>query len=489
MSEADLRGLLDLPDLAGERFGGTVVACSDDFFGSARRLLHAAPPVSRKGTFDENGQWMDGWESSRRRDGRQDDWVVVRLGAPGVIRLAVLDTSFFNGNQPEAATLEGVCLPGNPGPAEVLASEWTQLVAHVGLEPDQVHTVAVPVEVRVSHVRLTIRPDGGVARLRLHGVAVPDPAELDGVTVDLASAQLGGEVVACSDMHFGRRTNLIAPGESRVMAEGWETRRRRGPGFDWAIVRLAAEGSLHRVVVDTRLFRGNAPASCDLETADSAGGPWRPLLTDVRLQPDQAHNLRVPGAATARWVRLSVHPDGGVSRLRVLGSLTTDGRRDLALAWLSTTPQAELERVLLQVCGSLAWVQRMAAARPWPDGVLAAADRAWASVAPEDRREALAAHPRIGDRPPVGSQESREQSSAEGADADVRAAITAGNLAYEEKFGMTFVVRASGRSAQEMLTILRSRLDNDPATELEVAAAAQLEIMQLRLLRLLEGAS
>ena len=478
--------LLDLPDLAGERFGGTVIACSDDFFGSARRLLHAAPPVSRKGTFDENGQWMDGWESSRRRDGREDDWVVVRLGAAGIVRLAVIDTSFFDGNQPSSAYLQGACVAGNPSPAEVLAAEWTNLLADVELHPDQVHTLALDHAVRVTHVRLTIRPDGGVARLRLHGVAVPDPAGLDGLSVDLASAQLGGEVVACSDMHFGRRTNLIAPGESRVMAEGWETRRRRGPGHDWALVRLAGEGSIRRVVVDTRLFRGNAPASCDLETAGSPDGPWTVLAAGVRLQPDQAHDLAV-APVTARWVRLSVHPDGGVSRLRVIGSLTAEGRRELATFWLAASPAELLRRILLQACGSQRWTDAMVAALPWPQGILTAAATAWVGLGPDDWREALAAHPRIGDRPPAGSQERREQSAAAAGDAEVLAAIAAGNLAYEAKFGMTYVVRASGRPAEALLATLRSRMDNDPDHELEVAAGQQAEITQLRLTRLLDG--
>ncbi|MDX6228312.1 MAG: hypothetical protein QOI76_1702 [Frankiales bacterium] len=479
--------LLDLPDLAAERFGGTVVACSDDFFGSARRLLHAAAPVSRKGTFDENGQWMDGWESSRRRDGREDDWVVVRLGAAGVVRLAVIDTSFFDGNQPATAMLEGACLPGNPSPAEVLAAEWTSLLPDVDLLPDHVHVLPLEPAVRVTHVRLTIRPDGGVARLRLHGVALPDPADLDGLTLDLAAAQLGGEVVACSDMHFGRRTNLIAPGESRVMAEGWETRRRRGPGYDWALVRLAGEGSIRRVAVDTRLFRGNAPASCDLETGSSADGPWQPLLTGVPLQPDQAHDLAVAEPRVARWVRLSVHPDGGVSRLRVIGNLTATGRRELALSWLLALPVGELRTVLLQACGSRAWVDAMLAARPWPDGPLEAARDAWSALRPDDWREALAAHPRIGDRTPAGSQESREQSATAGADEAVLAGIAAGNLAYEEKFGLTYVVRASGRSAAELLAVLRSRLGNAPTDELAVAAEQQAEITALRLGRLLDG--
>ena len=290
-------------------------------------------------------------------------------------------------------------------------------------------------------------------------------------------------------MHFGRRTNLIAPGEARVMAEGWETRRRRGEGHDWAVVRLAGLARIRRVVIDTSLFRGNAPAFCGVETSVgvSGEGPWEPLFTGVRMQPDQAHDLAVPDARTARWVRLSVHPDGGVSRLRVLGALTTEGRRELASFWLTALPPDELERVLLRVCGSTAWVREMVASRPWPAGVLGAADEAWSRVGPEDWREALAAHPRIGDRTPDGSQESREQSAAAGADEWLLAEIAAGNAAYEEKFGMTYVVRASGRSAEEMLAILRSRLANEPEAELVVAAAAQAEITAVRLTRLLEG--
>ena len=479
--------LVDLPDLAAERFGGTVVASSDDFFGAAQRLLHSAPPVARKGTFDEHGQWMDGWESSRRRDDRDDDWVLIRLGAAGIIRLAVVDTSFFDGNQPSSATLQGACVPGNPSPAEVLASPWTELLVDVELHPDQVHELVVDTSVRVTHVRLVIRPDGGVARLRLHGVAVPDPADLDGLTIDLAAAQLGGEVVACSDMHFGRRTNLIAPGESRVMAEGWETRRRRGPGHDWAVLRLAGEADIRRVVVDTRLFRGNAPAFCDVETAFSADGPWTPLLSGVRLQPDQAHDLALPEARTSRWVRLSVHPDGGVSRLRVLGALTTDGRRELATSWLLSSPDRVAESVLLGVCASRAWVRLMMAARPWPAGLHDAAVAAWSGVGPDDWREALAAHPRIGDRPEAGTQESREQSTAAGGPDHLLGAIGELNLEYETKFGMTYVVRAAGRSAGELLSILQRRLANSAEDELLAAAAAQEEITMLRLTRLTDG--
>src|SRR4029079_19630946 len=89
----------------------------------------------------------------------------------------------------------------------------------------------------LTHVRLTIHPDGGVARLRVHGEVVPDPRLLDG-ELDLAAMEMGAAVVGASHMFYGSRTNLVSPGLPRSMADGWETARRRDDGNDWVAVRL-----------------------------------------------------------------------------------------------------------------------------------------------------------------------------------------------------------------------------------------------------------
>lgn len=483
---------VDLPDLANVRSGATVVACSDEFFAPAIRMLDPQPPVSRKGEFDEHGQWMDGWETRRRRGARRHDgafdWAVVRLGSPGVVETAVLDTANFSGNQMESAALDVAYLPGNPSPEEVLAAEWTEVLPTTPLGPDAAHVAAVPVRLCGTHVRLRAAPDGGLARLRLHGRALVDPRDHDGLTPDLAAEQTGGLVTACSDMHFGRRGNLIAPGDSRTMGEGWETRRRRGPGEDWAVVHLAAEADLVQVVVDTRHFKGNAPESCDLE-GSTDGETWTPLVQGFRLQPDQRHAVRIPSSAACSWLRLTVHPDGGVARLQAFGTPTADGRSGWLLHWLAALPAAARHGVLRSLCGSTSWVQTVDAESPWasPEEFLQSCRRSWEALGPEDWLQALSAHPRIGDRPAAGSQERREQSAAEAAPEDVRAAIARGNADYDARFGFTYVVRAAGRSAQEMLALLEQRLRNDSKTELGVAAGQQWEITALRIQRLLHG--
>ena len=97
-----------------------------------------------------------------------------------------------------------------------------------------------------------------MARLRVHGEVVPDPRLLPGV-FDLAAAEHGGRVVACSNMFYGAPQNLLAPGLARVMGDGWETARRRDDGNDWVLVRLAAPGMVEFADLDTSHFKGNAP--------------------------------------------------------------------------------------------------------------------------------------------------------------------------------------------------------------------------------------
>ena len=331
----------DLVDLACERLGGAVLLANDEFFAPKESLLKPGAPVWREDAYTERGKWMDGWETRRRRTPGHD-WCVVRLGLPGVVRGVIVDTSFFRGNFPEACSLEGIEVEGVPDPV-ALASDapgaapvagggasWHELVARTPLAGDARNAFTVAGEHRVTHLKLRIFPDGGVARLRVHGEARPDAARLArGRVVDLAAMENGGFVVLCSDMFFGHRQNLILPGRSTHMGDGWETRRRRGPGHDWSIVRLAARGSVERIELDTDHFKGNAPGSCSLERCDAAGVEpsalpggvrWLPLLPETPLQPHARHAWDVSGAA-ATHVRLNIFPDGGVARLRLIGTI------------------------------------------------------------------------------------------------------------------------------------------------------------------------
>lgn len=498
---------LDLIDLASEAVGGAAIASNDDFFAERENLTRATEAVWKDHAYTDRGKWMDGWESRRRRptgavghpstEGSHD-WCIVRLGLPGAIRGVVVDTAFFRGNFPESCVVSA-CAIDDPLDLRALATAtWTELVPRATLRGDSKNAFAVDDAHRYTHVRLEIFPDGGVARLRVHGEAVPDWSRLRalGGPIDLAALEHGAVVETCSDMFFGSRNNLIKPNASLSMADGWETRRRRGPGNDWAIIRLAAAGTLERVEIDTSHFKGNAPERCTLEgvhapgvaAADLTG--WRPLVASP-LQPHRRHvfdaDLRRIGPVT--HLRLSVFPDGGVARLRAWGELVPEHAP--ALAALAALPASEAHAALLRCCGSTAWATWMTAARPFEDAaaLLRLAERTWWSLTEADHREALAAHPRIGERgtaahaAPAWAQ--AEQGSTATAAAATIEALAAANLAYEAKHGSVFIVCATGRSADGMLDELRARTANDRASELRTCNEEQAKITRLRLQKLL----
>jgi allantoicase len=329
----DAPDFTDFVDLAAERLGGTVLLANDEFFAPKEALLKASAPEWREGVYTERGKWMDGWETRRRRTSGHD-WCIIHLGVPGVVRGVVVDTSFFTGNYPEACTIEGAEIVGVPGGESLVDDatlEWTPLLPHSALAGDTTNAFVVRSERRVTHLRFSIFPDGGVARLRVFGEALPAPDVLrPGHEVDLAAVEHGGYVVVCSDMFYGHRQHLIMPGRSTHMGDGWETRRRRGPGHDWTVVRLAGRGTIARVELDTDHYKGNAPGACQLEWCESPGADadtlastegWHELVPRSPLQPHARHHWTVAGAPTATHVRLNIFPDGGVARLRVFGTL------------------------------------------------------------------------------------------------------------------------------------------------------------------------
>jgi allantoicase len=351
-----LPGFTALPDLASRALGGSVVAANDELFAAKENLINPALPAFTTGEYGPKGKVYDGWETRRRREPGHDH-AIIRLGVPGIVRGVVVDTAFFRGNYPPQVSVEAVSVTGYPAPAELAELSWQTLAEPADAAGDTANYYAIANPSRWTHVRLSIYPDGGVARLRVHGEPVPDPAFLTG-TVDLAAMENGGQLIDCSDAFFGSAVNLIMPGAARSMADGWENARRRDAGHDYATFALAGAAIVREVEIDTSYYVGNAPGSARVLSAaiESAGIvppgvvlasgapsvpvglPWRELLPRTRLQPDTRHRFPVPGAAPATHVRLEVFPDGGVARLRVRGELTPDGLAALRERYQLTQP-------------------------------------------------------------------------------------------------------------------------------------------------------
>jgi allantoicase len=338
MTEDEL--LAQLPDLASRRVGGSVLAANDEFFAERENLIKPEEPVFRPLTFTNKGQEYDGWETRRRRRESGDhDWVISRLGIPGIPKVIVVDTAFFKGNFPPFATVEGCGVDGYPDVAELVDADWETIVDHAELRGDSRNVFTVDGSTRYTHIRLKIFPDGGVARLRVHGEAVPDPRWLTDVPLDLAALSNGGTVIECSDWFFSPPNNMLQPGESRFMADGWESARRRDDGHDWAIIRLAANAVPRVVEIDTTHYKGNAPDRVSL--SGLADGEWVPILAEQRLQPDTSHRFRVDVEQAIEQIRLDIFPDGGIGRVRVYGRLTEEAASELAQRWRRALPRSQ----------------------------------------------------------------------------------------------------------------------------------------------------
>src|SRR5258708_1290132 len=316
-------------NLADPRVGARALSASDEFFAPKDRMLARDAAVFIPGKYDENGKWMDGWETRRRR-GPGHDYCVIRLGLPGAIRGFEIDASHFTGNYPPAASIEACLCAGDPG----ADAQWVELLAPLKLAGNAHHHAAVSDPRIWSHVRLNIYPDGGIARLRVYGEVARDWSQRGGDTLyDLAAIENGGRPVAWNDAHFGNPINLLAPGRGEDMGDGWETRRRREPGNDWCVIALGHAGIIRRIEVDTAHFKGNYPDRCSLQATNASNVPdealvtqsmfWPVLLPEQPLSMDAVHafagQLEELGAVT--HVRFNIIPDGGVSRLRLWGQL------------------------------------------------------------------------------------------------------------------------------------------------------------------------
>ncbi len=319
-------GFTSLVDLAAERVGGIAVAANDEFFAEKENLLKPGRGVFIEDKFTDRGKWMDGWETRRRRE-PGNDWCVVKLAVPGVINGIEVDTNHFTGNYPEKCSVEGAVITG---PVEDWdAQVWEPVVRLSPLRGSHRNKFAVSDPRTYTHVRLSIFPDGGVARMRVYGEAMPDWAALQtrGQPIDVASVLNGARVLDVSDTHYGLPHKMLLPDKAINMGDGWETRRRRGPGNDWAIIKLGLPSVLDGLIIDTTHFKGNYPDTASVEgtyvpdDASATGSAhWGVILDRTKLEADTVHQFReILERGPFSHLRINIFPDGGVARFRAVG--------------------------------------------------------------------------------------------------------------------------------------------------------------------------
>jgi allantoicase len=330
----------NLADLASARVGGRAIAANDDFFAPKSNLVKAEPAIFIPDKYTTRGKWMDGWESRRRRIPGHD-WCIVELGMRGVIHGVNVDTSHFTGNFPSHCSIEAIDAPRGIKPSvhAVEGAPWTTILAKAALRGNSDNLFEIADRRAWTHLRLSIYPDGGVARLRVYGEVEVDwhrAASTRGA-VDLASITNGGLFLAASDLHYGTRGALIMPGRAKNMGDGWETKRNRDPRHthDWAIVRLGHPGMISKIEIDTNHYKGNYPDRASLEgcfapnvhVGNLDAMPWSTILAETKMSANKRHffsGQQLDASGPFTHVRLNMFPDGGISRLRVYGKLAPD---------------------------------------------------------------------------------------------------------------------------------------------------------------------
>lgn len=496
-----------LVNLADDLTGTFVLWASDEYFAEKENLIRQDAPAFDPNAYTDKGKLMDGWESQRKR-GPGHDTAIIRLGTPGVVYGFVVDTTHFRGNAPTHVRIEGIEAPHTATPEELLArQDWHPIIEQTPVKPNMENMIHLKVpSSRATHLRLHIFPDGGVSRLRVFGAVVADDRLFwrNGV-VDLAAVENGGTIAAVSDEFFGPPSNLLLPGRGVNMGDGWETARRRTPGSDWCVIKLARRGVVERIELDTHFFKGNAPQAVVVEAIDEdrpsteklrAHGTWPVLVHKTPLVQHRRHLLEPERPMSATHLRVHIFPHGGVNRLRVFGHALDTVAEAAALARFNGLDEHTLQETLLSFCGATAWARRMANHRPYKSvrSLMKTAERAWWSCEERDWREAFSAHPRIGQQHKAASATAQsatwstgEQSGVQGAAADLSERLAALNARYEEVHGFISIVCATGKTAAELLAILEERVEHATPVELDRAAREQLQITRLRLEKWLRG--
>ncbi len=320
-------------NLAEERLGTKILYVTDDFFASADNLIKPGRGVFIEEKYTENGKWMDGWESRRKRT-EGHDYCVLKLGLAGVIKGFDIDTNFFTGNHPDSVSLEACFSSVDSEEKLEKEVEWIEVLPRTKMNPGAQHLIEIQSEKTWTHLKLHIYPDGGVARLRVFGEVRKDWTKVTGEDfIDLAAVENEGKALICSDMYFSHKDNINSLGRGVNMGDGWETKRKRTPGHDWLILKLGKKGLIKELEVDTAHFKGNYPDSCLVEglLLDDGDGKkdlndpdleWVIILNKQKLSADAIHQYKdLLDHGPFTHVRLNMFPDGGISRFRVWGHL------------------------------------------------------------------------------------------------------------------------------------------------------------------------
>ena len=309
-------------NLASPILGTKIYSYSDQFFGAASRMLNENSPIFKENVYDKHGKWMDGWETRRKRI-EGNDFCIIKLGKAGKVSVVEIDTSFFNGNQPEYASLD-VCF------SNTNKFKWKNILKKKKLKPNAIHKFKISKSYPINFAKLNIFPDGGVARLRLYG-SIAKSKKSNNKKINLASLLDGASVIACNNEHFGKAENILAPGKAKNMGDGWETRRRRGKGNDWLILNSIDGNSIDKIEISTHHFKGNYPSYCSLQAAYlpsksprqivNSSNKWKFLLKNTKLSANKTHKFKnsLMKNKKINYIKINIFPDGGISRFKIFG--------------------------------------------------------------------------------------------------------------------------------------------------------------------------
>jgi len=316
-------------DLAQKRLGSKVVYQTDEFFAKANRIIDSKEPILIPNKFDNHGKWMDGWETRRKRK-KGNDFLIIRLGKEGVISKININTLYFNGNQPEFASIEA-CYSKKKIPDK--KEKWKIILSKKKTKPNYNNIFKVKNKSVFTHIKLNIFPDGGVARLRIYGKIVIDKNFFGNKIINLSALSNGASIIAFNNEHFGKAENILAPGKSKNMGDGWETRRSRGKNFDWIIFKCVT-GKINNIQIDTHHFKGNYPDKCSVQASYlthkintksivQKSNKWKIILNKVKLHAHKKHNFgnKLIKNITVNYIRINIFPDGGIARVRIFGKV------------------------------------------------------------------------------------------------------------------------------------------------------------------------
>ena len=315
-----------LINLASPKLGSLGVKANDEFFAPLKRMLLDNEPIFIPDKYDDHGKWMDGWETKRRRV-PGNDWCLIKLGSPGIIKEIDVNTKFFTGNYPPQASIEGIYSESEP---DIDDKKWLTILEKVDLDGDKINKFGVKKKNIINWIKVNIYPDGGIARLRLWGDVYQNWDNFDNnKIIEISALKNCGKIISYNNAHYGDVSALLSEGRGKNMGDGWETRRRREPGNDWIIIELGKKARLEEVEVDTAFFKGNFPESCSIEGVNADGNienienlDWTPIISKTALKADTIHKIKIENKfkqTIFSHVRLNIFPDGGVSRFRVYG--------------------------------------------------------------------------------------------------------------------------------------------------------------------------